>query len=176
MEPNSTIFMIADTHFWHRNVIHYCTRPFQDVEEMNETLVRNWNSAVKQKQQVFMLGDFSLSSKADTIAIGQRLNGRKTLILGNHDQSSLKTYYEAGFEVVSRHPIIFRDYFILSHKPQNIMTTGTYGNIFGHIHDNPIYPTVTSRSFCVSAERINYTPISFEDIMTAMKKEEENER
>ena len=82
MEPNSTIFMIADTHFGHRNVIDYYARPFQDVKEMNEVLVRNWNSAVKQKQQVFMLGDFSLSSKADTIAIGQRLNGRKTLILG----------------------------------------------------------------------------------------------
>ena len=41
-----------------------------------------------------------------------------------------------------------------------------YCNIFGHVHSNPIYPTVEIRHYCVSVERIIYTPIEF----TATKK------
>ena len=168
-------FIISDTHFEHRNIIDYCDRPFTSVEEMNKTLIANWNRVVSKHDRVFMLGDFALTGKDRIIEIGQQLNGRKTLIMGNHDGASISTYYNAGFEFVSKFPIVFNNYFILSHMPQNIMANGVYSNIFGHIHDNPIYPTATPVSFCASVERINYTPILFEDIVAAMKKEEANE-
>lgn len=81
------IFLIGDTHFMHRNIIKYCNRPFKDVEEMTETLIKNWNSVVGKNDIVYVVGDFALCGKAKIIEIGNQLNGRKRLILGNHDQA-----------------------------------------------------------------------------------------
>lgn len=105
MRDTSKIWLIADTHFNHKNIIKYCNRPFSSIEEMNETLINNWNSVVKNNDRVFMLGDFCLSGKDKIIKIGNQLNGRKTLIIGNHDSASLRVYYEAGFEMVSKHTL-----------------------------------------------------------------------
>ena len=92
------IWFIGDSHFNHRMIIPYCNRPFATVSEMNKTLIDNWNKVVRKEDKVIMNGDFALSGKDKIIEIGQQLNGRKTLVLGNHDGASLKTYYEAGFE------------------------------------------------------------------------------
>ena len=60
---------------------------------MNQVLIKNWNNTVKKEDRIFVLGDFCLSGKNKIIEIGKQLNGRKTLILGNHDSASIKTYY-----------------------------------------------------------------------------------
>ena len=153
----------------HRNIIEYCNRPFKDVYEMNKVIIDNWNKVVRKEDKVIMNGDFALCGKDMVIEIGQQLNGRKTLILGNHDGASLKTYYDAGFEMVSKYPILVDEFFIVSHQPQFVQPNGVYANIFAHVHDNPEYTDCSSRSFCVSAERINYTPIEFNEIIRRMK-------
>lgn len=165
----SEVFMIGDLHLSHSNIIKYCYRPFSTIEEMNETLIENWNKIVGKEDKVFMMGDFALCGKEKIIEFGNRLKGRKTLILGNHEGASLKTYYEASFEMISKYPILFNEFFILSHEPQYVQENGVYANIFAHVHTNPMYKSVSSRSFCVSAERINYTPISFEIIKKQME-------
>jgi calcineurin-like phosphoesterase family protein len=171
------IWFIGDTHFNHRNIITYCNRPFATVSEMNKALIDNWNKVVRKEDKVIMNGDFALSGKDKIIEIGQQLNGRKTLILGNHDGASLKTYYDAGFEMVSKYPIVVEEFFIVSHMPQYVQENGVYVNIFAHVHNSPAFKDVSTRSFCTSAERINYTPILFEDIKAQIQavcdKEEE---
>jgi calcineurin-like phosphoesterase family protein len=161
----------------HRNIIAYCNRPFATVSEMNKVLIDNWNKVVRKEDKVIMNGDFALSGKDKIIEIGQQLNGRKTLILGNHDGASLKTYYDAGFEMVSKYPIVVEEFFIVSHMPQYIQENGVYVNLFAHVHNNPAFKDVSARSFCTSVERINYTPILFEDIKAQIQavcdKEEE---
>ena len=167
------IFLIGDTHFMHRNIIKYCNRPFKDVEAMTEGLVKNWNGIVGKNDIVYVVGDFALCGKQKIIEIGQRLNGRKRLVLGNHDQASIATYREAGFEFVYNHSIVLDDFYIISHIPMvGISVNAPFANIFAHVHDDPTYKDCSCRSFCVSAERINYTPILFEDIKALIKAQE----
>ena len=154
----------------HRNIIKYCNRPFKDVYEMNEAMIDNWNKVVRKEDKVIMNGDFALCGKDKIIEIGQRLNGRKTLILGNHDGASLKTYYDAGFEMVSKYPILVNEFFIVSHQPPQFISDNTpYVYFYAHVHDNLAYADCSPRSFCVSAERINYTPIEFNEIVKRMR-------
>lgn len=167
------VWFIADSHFFHKKVIEYCNRPFSNVEEMNNIIISNWNKVVKRDDRVFMLGDFALCGKDKLIEIGQKLNGRKVLILGNHDGASLSTYYNAGFEMVSKFPIIFQDFFILSHEPIEFLPLNTpFVNIFGHVHNDMRFPTITPRGACVSVERWNYMPVEFNQLISLIKSED----
>lgn len=83
---HQNVFFTSDQHFCHANVIKYDGRPFNDVEEMNEQLILNWNSVVGEKDVVFYLGDLSFDrGSGNTQRIVNELNGKIHYILGNHD-------------------------------------------------------------------------------------------
>lgn len=155
------VFFIADTHFGHRNIIKYTDRPFPNIEEHDNQLIYNWNKVVKKDDKVFMLGDFALVGKNKVIEIGQKLNGKKILIYGNHDGASLATYYAAGFEMISKYPIVYEN-FLLSHIPQD--DTRGFINVHGHVHNKEERLLISYNHFCVSVENINYTPIELKQL------------
>jgi calcineurin-like phosphoesterase family protein len=169
------IFFIADTHFGHGNIIKYENRPFQDIYEMDHVLIENWNKVVNQGDEVFVLGDFSFYGKDKTKTICGSLKGRKTLIMGNHDTKTPDFYLECGFENVSRYPIIFNDFWMLSHEPLYINGNMPYANIFGHVHSSKVYADYSKQSFCACVERTEYTPVEFSRIKILMGISEENE-
>ena len=158
------VYFTADPHFGHANIIKYCNRPFENVEEMNQVLIERWNNKVNRDDKVFVLGDFALASSKDIIKWGRALNGNKTLILGNHDRASKTVYLEAGFQEVIKYPILWNEFYILSHAPKMNDDMGIYFNIFGHVHDDPMYPDVSSNGVCISMERTNYEPVSFKEV------------
>ena len=80
-----TIFFTSDLHFGHKNIIQYSGRPYQDVNEMREILILNWNSVVKPINTIFILGDVVMGQREDSLTAISRLNGVKFLIPGNHD-------------------------------------------------------------------------------------------
>lgn len=80
----SKVFLTSDTHFYHKNIITYCNRPFETVEKMNETLISNWNKVVPIDGIVFHCGDFAFGGSEVWHKILPRLNGQIHLILGNH--------------------------------------------------------------------------------------------
>ena len=73
-----------------------------------------------------------------------------------------------GVEVIE-HPIIVDDFWIFSHEPMYVSEQMPYANVFGHVHNNPMYKTVSSRSYCVSVERIGFMPIDFEVVKQAVR-------
>lgn len=113
---------------------------------------------------MFVLGDFSAYGAEKTAEICARLNGRKILVTGNHDTEDIGTYLRCGFAEVSRYPIIYDNFWILSHEPMYVNTNMPYANLFGHVHANPIYADCSPQSFCVSVERTGYAPIEFAEI------------
>lgn len=78
-----TVFFTSDTHFGHSNVIRYDKRPFRDVTEMNEALIKNWNRAVSPSDTVYHLGDVSILRPEKTREILYSLNGKIFLIRGD---------------------------------------------------------------------------------------------
>ena len=161
-------FFIADPHFGHKAVIEYENRPFVSVEEMDEAIIANWNRVTTKHDKVYLLGDLSFYPDERTAKIVQRLKGIKYLVLGNHDKRNVQTYYAMGFHRVYDFPIILEEFWMLSHAPLYTNANMPYANIFGHVHGNKQYTNYSDQSFCVSVERINYTPIEFEEIKLHM--------
>ncbi len=164
------IYFIADTHFSEENIMRYESRPFKSINEMNEELIRRWNNLVNADDEVYVLGDFGADEQETSIL--NRLNGRKFLIKGNHDVKSNQYYRDLGFDEVYDHPVILKDFWILSHEPLYVNSNMPYANIFGHVHNSPIIRTYSKQHYCVSVERINYTPISFDTIISTIQNDE----
>jgi calcineurin-like phosphoesterase family protein len=165
-------FFIADTHFGHDAIRAFANRPFGSLAEMNQTMIDNWNKTVLQEDEIFVLGDFAVGIDREEVkSFIEQLNGHKILILGNHDRSIPLEWwqYESGFQEVSRFPILYNEFYFLSHEPLYMNATMPYLNIFGHVHANDIYRDVSPHGFCVSVERINYTPIALSEIQKRVK-------
>jgi len=160
-----SIFFISDTHFNHTNVIRYCDRPFKTVEEMNETIIKRWNMMVNKDDIVYHLGDFAFSNKEATQEIVSRLNGKIRLIRGNHDTHNNQWYRDCGFEEVYDHPIIIKDFVVLSHEPMPFVMNQMYVNLYGHVHTSPMFETWGKQSACLCVERHNYQPVREETII-----------
>lgn len=151
-------FVIADTHFGHKNIITYCNRPFRTVEEMNNHIIKEWNDCVSNDDTVFMLGDFAFG-RVPIIEFTSKLNGKKILIKGNHDTYPNEFYRQCGFKEVSEYPILF-GFYLMSHEPLQLSETTPYFNFYGHVHNDAKYID-NSTSKCISVERIGYRPYCF---------------
>lgn len=165
-----TIWCISDTHFNHANILTFedhigkPVRPFDTVGDMNETMIENWNKVVKPGDKVYHLGDVCFGSRKDYAEkIHPRLNGKKRLIVGNHDN-----ILETGslFQKV----LMWRkfDWLLLTHVPVHESTLResrfngyTMTNIHGHIHQNKS-PDGPYR--CVCVEHTKYTPVNLEEL------------
>lgn len=52
-------YFIADMHFGHEDIISFSNRPFKNVLEMNNELIKLWNETVQSSEdEVYILGDF----------------------------------------------------------------------------------------------------------------------
>ena len=161
------IYLIADTHFSDRGIMRYENRPFGNVEEMDETLVENWNRVVTDEDEVYVLGDFGARGREE--AFLSRLRGRKYLVKGNHDTQCNAYYRKAGFAEVYDKPMILEEFWMLSHEPLYVCENMPYANLFGHIHNSPMFKDYSRHHYCVSVERIGYTPISFAEVARKVK-------
>lgn len=152
------VFVTSDTHFGHTNVIKYCNRPFRDAEEMDKALIKNWNETVGKNDTVIHLGDFGFCGRERIKEILSQLNGKKILIMGNHDNYTEEFYREAGFHTVSRFPILYNNFYLMSHAPLILSETTPYYNCYGHVHNDERY-IENATSKCFSVERTGYRPV-----------------
>ena len=166
-------FVVADLHFGHENIIKYESRPFANVEEMNVRLIELWNSTIGNDDLVYVLGDFTLSRRIDVIKnLVSSLNGRKILIMGNHDIRKSIDYVECGFEAATRKPMMVEPGVILMHEPfeDASLIAPNYVYFFGHVHANKTLMDEYLNCMCVSVERIDYRPIDLDECIKMLRR------
>lgn len=196
-KDGSNIFFVSDTHFAHENILKFCKRPFENVEEMNKTLIENWNNKIPTNGLVYHLGDFAWGGYQQWEKIRKQLNGDIVLIKGNHDVKNLTPTAHNLFKYVAfqmRIEIEGRRIW-LNHFPL-LCYSGTYRdfnglewNLFGHVHlsnhkvrntgrdcqrcfDN-LFPT----QYDVGTDFNDFTPISWNEVnekITQQVKDEKN--
>lgn len=159
------LWFTADTHFFHRNIIKYCNRPFDDVEAMNEALIRNWNEVVDEYDRVFVIGDFAMSATQLQIdRLLARLKGHKTLIAGNHDGARIKR--STGWVRVLREAFLKQDdvRMHLYHYPIESWNGMYKGAIHLHGHSHGTSNMRVGR-VDVGVDCQNYRPVSFPSVL-----------
>ena len=181
------VFFTSDTHIGHSNVIKFDNRPFADVEEMNETIVKNWNNKIPKDGIVFFMGDFSFKSLKQTKEIFDQLNGQIHWINGNHDTwkviskldkvKSIQNMLDlkiADKDVVNKR-FKGRQQITLCHYPIVVWDKHHHGawHLHGHCHHN-LTKTAFGEIFYkrkvidVGTNGHEHTPLSYQDVKDIM--------
>lgn len=133
-------YVTSDLHFGHKNIIKYENRPFDSVENMDKSIIENWNKTVNDDDLVYILGDFSWYKGEETNKILNQLKGKKILIIGNHDKNFLKdnNFDKTLFEEITNYKEIKynKTKIIMFHYPI-IDWNGKYQGsflLYGHVH------------------------------------------
>ena len=178
------IYFTSDLHLGDKNIIANCGRKFSSVEEMNETLIQNWNHKVKDEDEVYILGDLSYRSGVHVGSYLSRLNGKKHLIVGNHDYNWLKKMDDPNeyFVSVSHMELINIDnkLITLAHYPMLEWNRSRYAIsqegstswlIHGHIHNDTegmAYHFIKEHLPCALNAGVDinhFEPVTFEELL-----------
>jgi calcineurin-like phosphoesterase family protein len=173
------IYLTSDTHFNHDKPFIYEPRGFHSVQEMNETLFRNWNNTVTDEDDVYMLGDFFLGTDSDFVKETLKLlRGKIHIIIGNHDTGAKCFIYEHGdHNVVDIQYATIISYkkrqFYLSHYPT--LTADLQSNpekvvfnIFGHTHSKEKFYEGCPYMYNAAVDANDNKPVSIEEIYNSI--------
>lgn len=157
-EDGRPVFVTADQHFDHKNIIQYASRPFSSVEKMNRAIVANHNETVPEEAVVFHLGDFTMVGDQNRV---QRwlnaLHGEKHLILGNHDRLKMERYIDIGFTSV--HTTLYMEKYNIYFAHDISALSGidrTRLWVGGHVHDLFL---LQKNALNVGIDMWNYHPV-----------------
>lgn len=135
------IWFTSDWHLNHFNIIKYCNRPFNSIDEMNNVIINNYINFIKENDLVFFVGDIFFLIKDEKEFIKEIFNslpGKKYLIRGNHDKQISDCFFEqCGFEFITKKFI--DEKFIVVHDSKNISKRELKSNkiiIYGHSHNS----------------------------------------
>lgn len=78
------VWMTADLHLGHANIIGYCDRPFNSVDSMNTALLAQL-AKIPPEEILVIVGDVLMGGYEQTIEWVRQIPGRKILVVGNHD-------------------------------------------------------------------------------------------
>ena len=169
-------YYIADMHLGHDNIRRLSNRPFNSVEEMDKTLIDNWNKVITNDDDVYILGDFSYKG-GDPVKYLKQLKGKKHLIVGNHDGCILKPKDNAARKcfVEIKDIVTVNDngtQIVLCHYPI-VEWNGYYRStlhFYGHVHntfrnETTVYASNMKNAYNVGADIIGFTPKTLQQII-----------
>lgn len=175
-------YFTADTHFSHEKILILANRPFKNLSDMEEVIVKNWNSKVTNSDDIYIIGDFMYRGNGhDANRILKRLKGRKCLITGNHEQY-LKdsTFDHSQFEWVKDYHSFKenRQKYVLFHYPI-LEWDGHYRgaiHLYGHVHGNDekrFKSILSPNAINVGVDVNDFTPVSQVEILKKVNYDQE---
>jgi calcineurin-like phosphoesterase family protein len=173
-----TIWFTSDNHFGHKNIIKYANRPFDSVHDMDRIMVERWNEMVKPEDVVYHLGDVGLCWPKELKKILNKLNGKKCLILGNHDASALKCsecfewikdYHELAVPDIDSKDGI--NTVVLFHYAMRVWNKSHFGSyhLYGHSH-GALEDLPNALSFDVGVDSHDFYPINYDEVKAIMNR------
>lgn len=124
-------FFTSDEHYGHINIIKYCNRPFSNVDEMDNEIIRCFNSVVSKDDITIHAGDFTLKNKREAENYIRRLGGEHIFLKGSHDywNKNLPSVWEKEIDGA---------YIVVCHYAMRVWARSHYGSLmfYGHSHGN----------------------------------------
>jgi len=165
------IWFCSDFHLGHENIIKYCKRPFKSLEEMDSTIIKNFNERVKEDDLVFFLGDFcfryapgeskTAPKKAFDHYRNQLICKNIIFISGNHDKRNGIKFPTESMVIKHGGKRIY-----LTHNPKFAKEEFTF-NFSGHTHNKYGRFNKLGKNSCIvdlSVEGWNYQPVTINEI------------
>lgn len=169
------IYFTSDEHYGSKRTLNLSKRPFKNPDQMDEVIISNFNSIVKNEDDVWHLGDFGDFTNL------RYLPGYHHLIMGNYEWEECKKKFNNDFQEYkkyllmdvgfidvfpSHHLIINHVIYKMVHEPQYCVKDAKYApkeifNLFGHIHGRQM---VKRYGIDVGVDAHHFFPISIDDV------------
>lgn len=190
------IWFTSDLHKGHKNIVKFqkerksimgITDDMTDTEILkkhDEWIINMWNMTVGKHDHVYILGDLSFDTPEETVKFLGKLNGKKHLIIGNHDKSckGLENYFESVSQIkefpIKKHQYNFLEeniYLVLCHFPMVAWNRRLHGafHLHGHTHSSLCDVNIQSEELRVDigldSKLANYGLVSLEQVYHFMK-------
>ena len=181
-------FFTSDTHFRHNNILKYCNRPFKNTDDMDKQIIKNWNSKINPNDDVYFLGDFTLSNNIEYIEnILSQLNGNIYVIKGNHDKGVIKYFNHERQNKDEKDWLIKEIYdylqikinnktFVLFHYPiEDWAWSSNSIHLHGHLHgeyklhNHNVQKHDLKNRLDIGIDTNNLFPYSFDDVIAKLE-------
>ena len=163
-----SIFFWSDTHFNHVGIIKFCARPYNDVAQMNLSLIDRWNASITSKDTIWFVGDFGFSAKYEGTTplneIFAQLQGHKNLVIGNHDERNPKVLdlpWEKQVDLATIRDTDMRA--VACHYPMTTWKNSHHGYIMVHGHSHGTLKQQMPHRFDVGAD-VEMFPVAFKTL------------
>lgn len=184
------MWFTADLHLGHRSIIDFCKRPFRSVGEMDNILIRNWNTVVKEGDLIYVLGDLTLRGFSDTTTYCRKLNGEIHIVPGSHDKKWLRHMEKDDVPLYSKEGIVtilpplhttyITNYrhdkklvIVLCHYALRVWDKSHFNSwqLYGHSHGRlrPI-----GKQYDIGTDHNGFFPIHLDELYKIMKRKPDN--
>jgi len=156
------VWLITDTHFFHKNIAKLCGRP----DDHTELILKNWRESVNDNDITIHMGDVIFGLEGGLKDMLDSVPGEKILIRGNHDKRKPDWYMRNGF-IICLESLVYKGV-LITHTPAQRLQNGCTLNVHGHYHNNDKefweYPTHHfNRLYAI--ENTNYMPVLFDEFV-----------
>ena len=181
------IYFSSDLHLNHQKDFIYKPRGFNNVYEMNKTIIKNFNQIITYKDDLYLLGDNFLGELKSGISLFNQLPGKIHLVWGNHCTDNRKIAMSQCYnvvEVIGYATIIkyHKYHFYLSHFPTCTTNFDDYQKplkqrtlyLAGHTHSKETFEPCGSYNVAVDAH--NCFPVSIDKVIEDFKNKYEGQK